>query len=327
MNGANPVSLPKRCRYAVEILALRTATALVRLLPWTAVWRLGQWLGGLAYYTGGEMRRVALANLEIAFGNTKSAAEKRRIARASFRNLGSTLLGLLWSPRLTRDLVERTVMVDPAEWQRLQQQLGGGRGVIFVTLHYGNWELLGLATGLFGINSVVLMEAMRNQALEETINSLRAATGHQLLPHRQAATKLLRALKRGQSIALLIDLNGRGGGGGLWLEFFGLPVFTNSAFATLSLLTGVPIVPAVSRPLGNGRYAFHYGAPIPPEPTGDHAADVRRLTLQCLAFCEAEIRRAPEHWLWSYKRWKYRPHPDQGPYPHYSKFDEAKLEP
>lgn len=314
-----PFPLRKRARFRLE-------TVLVRFLAWAmprlsrrTVWRLGRGIGWLGYYLLSLQRRIALANLDLAFGSNKTGSEKERIARASSQNFATTMLAQFWAPRLTRETLDEVVEMD-AEGLRLVRDLRAkDRPIIFIALHYGNWELLGLATGFIGIHTTIVTKTMRNAGLERIFGRLRAQSGHDIVSSRHAGVKLLKALERGDCIALLIDQHVSLRAGGIWCEFFGAPVLTTSLMARLALRSGAAIVGGVAHPLGDGRARIVYGPEIPVEPSGDNEADVQRITQQCLQFCERTIRERPELWLWSYKRWKVRPQQEMGRYPFYSR--------
>ncbi|MGO9608616.1 MAG: lysophospholipid acyltransferase family protein [Verrucomicrobiia bacterium] len=123
-------------------------------------------------------------------------------------------------------------------------------------------------------------------------------------------------------IALLIDLNAVPSRGGIWLDFFGKPVFGFSGAAALARHTGAAIITAVGHPLPDGRVRAVYGPEIPCANTGDEEADLRVTSQQCLRYCEELIRREPERWLWFYRRWKFRPTAERGDFPYYSRWIE-----
>jgi len=126
-------------------------------------------------------------------------------------------------------------------------------------------------------------------------------------------------LRKGDSTALLIDTNSNRRGGGIWLEFFGLPVFSSPAFAALALRTGAPVVVAYAKPLPGGRSRLVFGEASYFEATGGEERDIHTLSQQCLKLCEDVIRAEPEPWLWVYKRWTPRPTEERGRYPEYSR--------
>ncbi len=314
------ISLSKHLRFRVEAGALRLLAWLIPKFSRRTVLRLSYGLGWLAYHVLRQERRIARANLDTAFGDSKSAAEKERIARVSVQNFVATLLGLFWSPRLTQAVIEETVEFDPESLQRLREIQARGKGIVGITMHYGDWELLGLAMAFYGIPMTVVQDATRNAALGEILGRLRAVSGNRIIPNHRAAAKLMKSLKRGEFIALLIDQYVARRHGGEWLIFFGLAVSNTPAIGWLALRTGAPIVPFVSHPLPGGRMRIacgpeiDYAAGTDPE-TGAHA-----INQKCLEGCENVIRERPEYWLWSYKRWKARPTSEQGRYPNYSRY-------
>lgn len=313
------VSPAKRLRFRIEAALLRALAWLVPKFPRRAVQRAGRALGRLAYLLLPGLRRVALANLDVAFGQRMSRREKSGIARASIESALATVLCLFWAPRLRRDNLDKFAQVDEQSLQRVRQLAARGHGIIFITLHYGDWELLGLATGFYGIELTVVQEAMQNEALEEIFARLRGASGHRIVPNRYAAATLLKTLKGGGNIALLIDLNSTRKRGGMWLDFFGLPVFSIAAPGALALRCGAAIVPGIAHPLPDGRTRIVYGPEIQYSLSGNDEADVRAINQKCLKFCEQIIREKPEHWLWVYKRWKYQSNEQRERFPFYSR--------
>jgi KDO2-lipid IV(A) lauroyltransferase len=313
------VPFRKRVRFRLETLIVRFIAWAMPCLSRQTVWRLGRGIGWVGHYLLPTQRRVALANLDLAFGATKTACEKRRIARASAQNFATTMLMQFWAPRLTPENIGQYVEMDPEGLRSVRDLRAQGRSIIFITLHYGDWELLGLATGFYGIHTTIVTKTMRNAGLEKIFNPLRARSGHDIISSRHAGVKLLKALERGDCIALLIDQHVGLRRGGIWCELFGVPVLTTSLIARLTLRSGAAIVGAVAYPLTNGRSRIVFGSEIPAKPTGEGDGDVQRITQECLHFCEEKIRERPELWLWSYKRWKVRPQPELGRYPFYSR--------
>jgi lauroyl/myristoyl acyltransferase len=122
-------------------------------------------------------------------------------------------------------------------------------------------------------------------------------------------------------VAVLIDVNARRGRGGVWLDFFGLPVFNTAAIAELAMRTGALIVFAAALPMPGRRIRIQFGPEINVDSTGDKEKDVLTTSQRCLDEVAKLIRANPDPWLWSYKRWKRRPSPEVGRFPFYSKYD------
>jgi KDO2-lipid IV(A) lauroyltransferase len=193
-----------------------------------------------------------------------------------------------------------------------------GKGVIFIMMHYGDWELQGPAFGFREIPLTVIAKRMRNPALERIFVRLRSQWGHRVVAGPYAMLRVLKTLKRGGCAAILIDQHVGLRAGGTWCDFFGLPVLTNSTIGQLELRSGAAIVTSIAHPLQDGRIRIDCHE-LSYRPSGDDTADVQTISQQCLSFCEAVIRDQPEHWLWSYKRWKARPHSELGRFPAYSR--------
>ncbi|MDW8344292.1 MAG: hypothetical protein RMM51_07355 [Verrucomicrobiae bacterium] len=311
-----PISRWKRWRHRFEVVLVDAAGWLGCRLSRGAVRRLGEWLGALMFLLLRNERRIALANLELAFGDAFTEAQRRRIARASFRNVYGTLAGLLWAPRLRGDDLRRWVENGEVFAQACTEEKGRGR--ILLTLHYGDWELLGLAAAAFGLPMTVVAREMRNEALAERLRAVRELTGNRVIPQAGAVRKLYQTLRAGGTVAMLADLNGRMRGGGVWVKFFGLPVFNTASVAALALRTGAVVAVFVAEPLSAGRVRIRSLGRVDYEPSGDSEADVVGLTQRYMDMAEAVIREHPEWWMWSYRRWRYRLSPERGRYPFYS---------
>ena len=309
----------KRWRFRLEALGVRTLVSLAPVFPRRWLRRTGMAAGWLAYYAVPAVRQVARANLNMVYGATRPPREKARIARQSCQNFVATLLTFFWSKRLNRQTLAEIAEIDPAGLQLVRDLQAQQRPIILITLHYGDWELLGLASGLLDIPMTIPTRTMRNTAVETVFAHLRGLTGHRMIPRRHAAGKILKALQRRECVALLVDQHVPVTLGGIWCNFFGVPSLTSPVAAQFALHSGAAIVGSVARPLPDGRFCLTYGPEITAPRTGDKATDIQVLTQHCLDFCERVIREQPEHWLWSYKRWKHRPDADPGIFPFYTR--------
>ena len=237
----------------------------------------------------------------------------------TFRRSGSVITGLLWSPRLTRENAMKALDGEPF-WKVLRDLESRGKGAVLVTAHYGDWELLCHATAAIGLPMLMVTEPMANPRLHGMFSRLRCCTGNTTVAPMYAMLKLFRALKRGQRVALMCDVNGRRGRGGVWLDFFGRKVFNGSALAELAIRTNSAVVFAVTVPQPDGRFTVDCFPPIEPIASDDHAADIQRLTQQVVDLHAQVLQRDPDPWLWSYKRWKRRPSEEAEGYPFYSRY-------
>jgi len=280
-----------------EACLVGLALLIIPPLPRPVVVRLSRWLGALGFRLSRRDRRLALANLDVAFGDRLSDAEKTAIARESFRTFALVVLDLFWFQMFSRARLARWVAFDAS----MDAYFPPGPTVA-VTAHFGNWEVMGLATAARGAPPVSVAAPLNNPVVGRLLTRGRRGTGQAVVGKHGAVRALLRALRGGGKVALLIDQNTLPAEGGRFVEFFGLPVPMSAAAARLSRHTQSDILPAFCVPDEGGGYR---ACALPPyRPAGN---DEREATQRLAALLEDVIRADPGHWLWMYKRWKYVP--------------------
>lgn len=289
---------------SVEYLAAKTIFATLRLMPLPVAMRLGQGLGAIAYLTARDLRRTGQRNLQLAFSD-KSESERTVILRACFASLGRTL-GLFShfataSPGLIRSLI------DPRGLEHLDAARKEGRGVILFTGHLGAWELTSFALSALGHPLSFLVRRIDNPAVERLIDQSRTRFGNQTLDKLSAARSMVKILRSGEVLGLLLDLNTLDEEA-IFVDFFGVPASTNFMVAKLALRTQSPIIPIFAPwDKDQKKFVLQIEPPISMEKTGNEAEDIRRLTERLSLIIEGMIKRYPEQWLWIHKRWKTRP--------------------
>ena len=221
----------KRVRYRIEWLALAVALKLVPLLSRNACYQLGGVLGSLAATLDGHGRRVALANLEAAFGDKFSAAERERIARESYQHFARTMLDLFWSPRLTSENFRE--YIEFANLEEIRAEAVPGRPVIVAGFHYSNWEWLSLGFGWLGLSAAIATEEFKNPLFGEFFAKLREQSGQVTVPRRGAIVKLYKTLRRNGRVALLVDTTLPPHHPTVVIECFGLKTIVTVAHAWL----------------------------------------------------------------------------------------------
>ncbi|HZW72929.1 MAG TPA: hypothetical protein VFF43_05250, partial [Caldimonas sp.] len=235
-------------RYRLEFALVAAVRGIVRFLPDSAVRALGT-LVGLTFYTVDRShRRIAIRQLSAAFP-TRTEAECRAIARATFAHFGRVLVVMLKFSTLTADQVRARVEFEGEE--RVRLALARGRGVLIVTGHFGYWELHGIATPLVLPTMSVLARPLDNPFLHAFLEQFRISTGNKVIYRRGAIRRVLRALNANEIVAILIDQHIQGSDA-VRVDFFNRPAATTTALATLALRTGAPLVPAFALPIGHG---------------------------------------------------------------------------
>lgn len=282
----------KSIKHFVYPLAAEILVRFIRGLTLESGLRIGEALGDLLWQIDLKGRETALRNLRSSFPD-RSYREIRRIARLCYRNMGMNIAEFGRFSSLTRSELMRTVRFEGRE--NLDRALSLGKGVLLLTAHFGNWELLGAALAACGYKVNAIVRELRVKRLDRLVNELRSAAGFRPLYRERGLKSALLSLKRNQILALLADIDTKSEG--VFVDFFGRPAYTPAGPALISMKTGAPIIPAFIVREGKGHRVF-IGEPI--RPTGDVRSDTQRLT----EVVEGFIRRHPHQWIWMHRRWR-----------------------
>lgn len=303
--------LARRVRDAAEVALVDLFLASARLVPSGTLIRFGERLGGALGRLDRRRRRVAFENLERAYGDALSAAERTRLVREVYRHLGRFFFEqlVLLTRRELRPL-SRFLRFDEAELARTRAAIAEHGSAILVTLHQGHWELLGGAFSEVVTKLHAVMKPIRNPRLNERVVAMRGELGMGVIERQAAVPALFRHLRRGQSVALLCDMNQKEGP--QFADFFGVPAATVRTPGILAVRTGKPLICGTS--LTTGRPLDYRGllaAPLVPRPGADPDAEAARLVVAMNRQLEAFVRQSPGEWNWIHPRWKTRPGADQ----------------
>ncbi len=297
-------------QHRFEYLLLRALRGIVVSLPLRTAQALGARLGGFAHALFASRRRVALENLERAFPGM-TPAERERIARGAFRNYGITFLELLWAPNLTTRVLDRLVVPGEGSAQLIRELHGRGRGLIVLTGHFGNWELVALAfPHLSGLAVHVIVQQQNNELADALISQHRALFGNTLIPRGISVREILSALDRGGIVALAADQSGPKEG--VFVPYFGREVATPQGPAAFAVRKGTPILMLFMVRQDDGTYRAECEA-VPMDDLGAGDTDaVSELTRRHTAILERMVRAHPDQWLWMHRRWKNTREPAAG---------------
>jgi len=285
----------------VEYAAVRLVIFALGFLTVAFALRIGAAIGVAAFSVFRVRRKVAMKNLEVAFPDM-DARERIAVARRSYANLGRTFMEFLMLKKIDEAYIEKHVTI--REIEHILRALDKGKGLIAMTAHYGNWEIMGAAFGLKGYILDVIATRQKNRSVDRLFNGLRYSRNIGLIFVDEAPKGVLRSLKKGRTVAILGDQEARRGAGVI-VDFFNRATSVHQGAALFSLKTGAPIVCVFITRKATGRdHEIVIEAPLEFEPTDDRAEDIRRLTAMYVARLEAWIRKHPDHWFWAHKRWK-----------------------
>jgi KDO2-lipid IV(A) lauroyltransferase len=240
-----------------------------------------------------------------------------------FVHFGQLLVELLRFSRFGAERLRSHVEFEGGE--HVEQARAQGRGALFITGHFGFWELHALAHALEFAPIAVVARALDNPLLHGLLERVRTSTGNAVLYRHRGLRGIMRALAENQGVAILIDQHIQTADA-VVVDFFDRPAATTSAVAAVALRTGAPVIPAFAVPLGRGRYRLIYEHPVqPPDPKSPDA--VREFTQRCTDVLEMYVRRHPELWLWMHRRWRdAREPPAPGMFPPVGKEEVERVE-
>jgi KDO2-lipid IV(A) lauroyltransferase len=312
--GSRPPAAPVSLTVRLQAALVRGLARLLRLFPVGAVASLGAAAGDLYGLLARRRRRIAIENLTAAMGPDVPPERIHALARASFRHFGRAAFEMITMDRYSEADARDAASAEPGGGGRLrfeglahvQEVYARGRGVLFFTGHYGNWEVSALLHGYLGLPLAVIARPLDNPLLETFLRTLREASGNRVISKRSAVRQTLRAISEGMGVAIVIDQNVRSGAR-VFVDFFGRLASTTPTLALLALKTGAPLIPVFSIPGPDGSYRIVFGRELTVTTTGDRDADVLALTQTCTRIIEEQVRARPDCWLWMHERWKTRP--------------------
>jgi len=293
----------RRVRFWIEAAGFEILGVLARILPRRALLGIGSFAGTLGYLLDGRHRRIALDNLEHAFGGTLDARAARRIVLGCWRHFGRITLDSLTFSGIGPDAIDRLVRYQGLE--HIQKAYERGRGVLLFSAHFGHWELIALMQGYLDMPLTLVARRLDNPHLERQLAALRCRSGNRIVHKRNAVRGMLQAIGEGIGVAIVIDQDARSTG--VFVPFFGRQASTTPTLALLALRTGAAVIPTYSVPRPDGTYLVVYEPEIELRSTADRDADILDLTARCTARIECWVREHPELWLWMHRRWKTRP--------------------
>jgi len=274
----------------------RLSAALVQRLPQRLVY-FGAVIGGeITYLAWRNKREIAKRNFAVVLGRTVGDVEVARVARHAFRNFAKYLTEIMRFPRLGTAELDRLVSIEPASLANLQAARAHGRGLIFVSAHFGNFELGGARIAQ-DIPLTVVADELENQRLMDFLVANRQHKNVHILPPDGATRPVLAALRRNEMIGLMMDLGPRAHElDNVQADFFGSPAAFPTVAAALARVSGAPIIVATVHREPDNTFHGVALAPIFVERTKQAAQDIERATQMVVQALEGLVRPHPDQW-------------------------------
>jgi KDO2-lipid IV(A) lauroyltransferase len=286
-------------------LAVRLLAMVMQMFPIDVNLRTARFMGWVWYHIMPRHRERARAHLRMAYQDALSPTQVDRLALESMQQMVMMAVEALFTPRLINEWT----------WNRyvrlkgmapLVEELLSDRGVILLTAHYGNWELLGFVMTALGFPATAVMRPLDNPYLNEHLLKVRRDRGLMLLDKRGATESADQVLDDGETLCFIADQNA--GRKGEFVDFFGVKASTYKSIALLAIRHRVPIIVGYARRLSE-RFEYEAGCTrmIRPEEWEGRDNEIHWITQEYTRAIEQFVREAPEQYLWMHRRWKSRP--------------------
>jgi len=274
------------------------------LIPRSWAVKIGDFVGAGLYAVSRKHRQIAIENLTRVFGSSKNKHEIETLCRDVFKNLSQIVFEMGWSLWMREKDYRKYFSIEGMDNAiKAQKQ---NKGVLLLTAHMGNWELAPCVSSLFGHDISIIYRPLDFLPLDRFFVHFRSRFGAKMIPKEGAMRSVLRSLKQGAAVVVLMDQN-VDWYEGVFVDFFKEPAATNKGLALLALKTEAPVIPYFLVREGSG-FKVVIGDEVPIIKTGDKTKDIEVNTQQYNRIIESFIIQYPEQWFWVHQRWKTKPY-------------------
>jgi KDO2-lipid IV(A) lauroyltransferase len=280
----------------------------IGFIPRKWSFRFGKFLGHFLFLVDKKHQRIVLDNLNRAFGHEKNQNEIRKLGKQVFVNAFQLVLDIGWSLGLDEQQLMKYFKIEGRS--NIKKAYEQGRGVLVLTAHFGNWELLSVVGAMLAYPLTVLYRPLDFKPFDNFFINLRTRFGAKVIPLKRSLLAILRSLGRGDLVVLLMDQN-VDWYEGVFVDFMGHRACTNSGLAMLALKTQTPVIPGFMIREKEG-FTAKFLPEIPLQQTGDKTRDLEDNTRQYNKVIESFLHQYPDQWFWLHQRWKtksYQPWP------------------
>ncbi|MFA6570899.1 MAG: hypothetical protein WCT77_06635 [Bacteroidota bacterium] len=264
--------------------------------------KLGSFIGDLSRIIGGKRRAYTIENIDKAYPE-KNLKWKAILLRKAYRNLGITFLELMTLPYLSDYEIKKMIKYENINLIKELNSLG--KGLILLSGHYGNWEILAYTAGLFtDIPVLIVVKPQKNKYVDTVLNEFRVRAGNAVVSMYSAARTIVGTIRKGGTLALLADQSATADRD-LFVDFFGRPASTYEAPANLALKFKVPMIMGFAERQKDGTYFVRMEI-IKHDDLEFNEAGILELTRRHVTALEKAIRRKPGLWAWQHRRWKHK---------------------
>ncbi len=285
---------------------IKTVFLLFGLMPGSWRMAIGNTIGQIWFAVDKRHRRMALINLHQAFGKEKSELEIQRLAKKVFQNLARIPFEIAWTYRMDEESYKKLFQIHGLS--NLKTAFDRRKGVLFLTAHSGNWELLPSIIRLSGYPSLVVYRPLNFQPADRYLYEYRVRFGVEMVAKKKSMRKIVRTLDQKECVGIVLDQNA-GYTAGVFADFLGKPASTSMGLSLAALKYEAPVLPVFLYQEGE-KFHVEIGEEIPLIKTGDKEKDVVANTQKYNQAIEAFVRNHPDQWFWVHNRFKDQPKPE-----------------
>lgn len=275
----------------------------IRFLPVRFSLFLGRRLGDLLYCFDLKHRSIVYSNIKTALGSSLSCRQMQRLTHDFYQSFGQNLIEIFFIPFLNKAYIHKYVQWEGREF--IDEAFRNGKGVIFLSVHAGSWELSNVICACLGFDFNLLVRDQRHPRLNELLNKYRRHWGCKIIQRENQTRDLIKALKRNESVGMTID---QGGKTGTKVAFFGKEASMATGAVRLALQYGSLIVPAYYTRVKGPYIKTILSPPFRVKKSGNLEKDIHENLQELVHLFEKEIERFPRDYFWLYKIWKYGRH-------------------
>lgn len=300
----NVTTYLKKSKNTLIYLGIVSLIAFLRFLSRKNAIAFMRSMGSLAFILAAHERKNTIKHLTMAFGKEKTKEQIEQLAKRVFLNLSVCVADAIRLPAMVKDgSIDELVTAEG--FHHFTNAADRKKGMIAMTGHYGNWELLGTWIVRHGYPIKVVAKKSYDPRLDKLIVDYRNQAGYANTARGSATRSVVDGLMHGETYGLLFDLDTKVKG--VFVDFFGKPAHTATIPAILAAKMNVPIVPIFIRLTPDYKYVIMCREELKLVNTGNEEKDVITNTQICSSVYEDMIRKHPEQWIWMHRRWKKKP--------------------
>jgi KDO2-lipid IV(A) lauroyltransferase len=259
----------------------------------------------------GFRTKVVRSNLELALGKESTSGDRKKLTKKIYRNIGTVFLEIARNFSFSAARLRAELRLSASDQEKIASALNRKKGIIFISAHMGNWELLAMGMAAHGYPVAVVVKKMSNPVSQALIERQRTKTGLGVIYSGGTIEKMRKLLAQGKAIGFMFDQNTTGKKG-IRTNFFGVPASAIRGLSALVRDSGAAVIPVTAVREDNGRHFLRLldelpylrAADLPDNSPERRAREEWLNTQQYQNAIEQLVRAKPEQWLWIHRRWK-----------------------